>query len=60
MDRLFIISPHASSGGLPAFVLKKIEVLINDFDIYFIEWENLSNDYVVQKNKIKHFIHKTH
>lgn len=53
MKRLLFITPHLSTGGLPQYLLKKIETLINDFDVYLIEWENVTGDVlVVQREKI--------
>lgn len=53
---MLIITPHLSTGGLPQFVLKKIELLNEYYDIYCIEYDFLSPDYVVQRNKIKHLL----
>jgi hypothetical protein len=52
VKKLLIISPHLSTGGLPQVVCKKIEILRNDFLIKCIEWDFLSGDYVVQRNRI--------
>lgn len=56
MDKLLIIAPHLSTGGQPQFVLKKIESLINTYDVYCIEYNYLSPHYVVQRNQIKNLI----
>lgn len=54
MEKMLIITPHLSTGGLPQFLLKKIEVLINKWDIYLIEWQNITGgNLVVQRNKIE-------
>lgn len=53
MERLVIITPHLSTGGCPQFVLKKIELLKEEFDLHCIEYEYVSPDFVVQRNKIK-------
>lgn len=52
MDKLLLISPHLSTGGLPQFVLNKIEILNKIYDIYCVEYSFLSPDYVIQRNKI--------
>jgi hypothetical protein len=52
VKKLLIVSPHLSTGGLPQVVCKKIEILRNDFLIKCIEWDFLSGDYVVQRNRI--------
>lgn len=52
MEKLLIISPHLSTGGAPQFTLNKIQLLLNDYDIYCIEYDFLSPDYIVQRNRI--------
>jgi len=56
MQKLLYITPHLSTGGLPQYLLKKIEHFKNDFDIHLIEYQDLSWEFVVQKNKIKQLI----
>lgn len=59
--KLLFLVPHLSTGGMPAYVLKKIETLqkyTNKFDIYVVEFSNYSDYYVVQKNKIIDLIPK--
>lgn len=56
MKKLLYITPHLSTGGLPQYLLKKIETFNNQFEIWCIEWSNYSNDFVVQKNKIKNIL----
>lgn len=56
MEKLLIISPHLSTGGCPQFVVKKIEMLQSQFDIYCVEYNFLSPHYVVQRNKIKNLL----
>jgi len=53
MKTLLYITPHLSTGGLPQYLLKKIETFNSEFNIWCIEWNNLSDHFVVQKNKIK-------
>ncbi len=59
MKKLLYITPHLSTGGLPQYLLKKIEYFKNNFDIHVIEYQDLSWEFVVQKNKIKQFIPPT-
>lgn len=56
MKKLLYITPHLSTGGLPQYLLKKIETFNNQFEIWCIEWSNISEHYIVQKNKIKHIL----
>ena len=58
MIKLLLLEGHLSTGGAPQFALKRIQSLINnpEFEIFVIEYENISDDYVVQKNAIKSLI----
>lgn len=52
MKTLLIITPHMSTGGLPQFVLKKVELLKDYYNVVVVEWTCLAWDYVVQRNKV--------
>jgi len=53
MKKLVYIAPHLSTGGMPQYLYKQIEMLINDFDIYCIEWSDVTGGVlVIQKDKI--------
>jgi len=54
--RIMFLAPHLSTGGMPAFLLKRIEVLKDSADIFVVEYECLSLDYVVQRNAIKELV----
>ena len=49
--KILYITPHLSTGGAPQYLLKKIELLYNDNDIYVIEYNDYGS-YRVQKDKI--------
>lgn len=53
--KVLFLLPHISTGGCPQFCLKRIEVLqkFTEIEIFVVEYQNYSDDYVVQKNKIK-------
>ena len=53
--RVLFLAPHLSTGGMPAFLLKRIELLkqYTDIEVYVVEYQNYSDEYVVQKNKIQ-------
>lgn len=52
--RLFFIAPHLSTGGMPQYLFKQMESLIDDFDVWCLEWDNVTGGVlVVQRNKIK-------
>lgn len=48
------IAPHLSTGGMPQFLLKRIETLKNftDVEIFVVEYQCHSLDFVVQRDKI--------
>lgn len=53
MKKLLYVAPHLSTGGLPQYLYKKIELLINDYDIYVVEYSNVTGGVlVVQRNRI--------
>jgi len=56
--RVLFVAPHLSTGGMPAFLLRRIQALQahTNIDIYVVEYANHSNDYVVQKNQIKQLV----
>ena len=56
--RVLYLAPHISTGGMPAFLLRRIETLLQytDVDIQVVEFKNYSDEYVVQKNKIKELV----
>lgn len=53
MQKLLFLTPHLSTGGLPQYLLKKIELLKNDFVVYVIEYANVTTQYRVQRDKIE-------
>ena len=52
--KLLFITPHLSTGGMPQFVLKQIETMREEYDIYVAEWEDVTGGvYVVQRKAIE-------
>lgn len=51
--KILYITPHLSTGGLPQYLTKKIELLYQDHEIHVVEYDNISSDFVVQRNKIQ-------
>jgi FkbM family methyltransferase len=49
--KLVYITPHLSTGGMPEYLRKKIELLKNDFDIWVLEL-NYEPNYNSIRNKI--------
>lgn len=57
MKKLLYIAPHLSTGGLPQYLAKKIELLKDSYDIHTIEYEDFTGGVlVVQKSKIKNLL----
>jgi len=56
--KILFLAPHLSTGGMPSFLLRRIEALISyeDLELFVIEYSNFSNEYVVQKEQIKKLI----
>jgi FkbM family methyltransferase len=54
MQRLLFITPHLSTGGLPQFLVKQLEVLQGKYDLYVIMYNDIGGEqYAVQKNRVK-------
>jgi autotransporter strand-loop-strand O-heptosyltransferase len=56
--KILFLAPHLSTGGMPSFLLRRIESIINneEFEIFVVEYDNISDEFVVQKNKIRSLI----
>jgi len=54
--KLLFLAPHLSTGGMPSFLLKRIQLLNDLFDIYVVEYECLSDIYVLHRNQIKDLV----
>ena len=57
--KVLFLAPHLSTGGMPGFLLKRLEVLNqyhSDVELFVVEYSNFSPVYVVQKNKIKELL----
>jgi len=53
--RLLFVAPHLSTGGMPGFLLKKIQLLKQyypEIKIYVVEYQSYGDAYVVQRNQI--------
>lgn len=51
------IAPHLSTGGMPQYLCKQIELLKEEFNVYCIEWSDVTGGVlVVQRNKIKNLL----
>lgn len=56
--RVLFLAPHLSTGGMPQFLLKRIQLLkqFNIADILVVEYQCHSLDFVVQRNQIKDLV----
>lgn len=52
MKSIVFITPHLSTGGCPQYLLKKIELLKETYEIYVIEYAYVAPAFVVQRNKV--------
>jgi autotransporter strand-loop-strand O-heptosyltransferase len=53
--KVLYLTPHLSTGGMPQFVLKRIQELQKHKDkieIFLVEFSQFSDEYVVQRNEI--------
>lgn len=52
-QKILFIAPHLSTGGMPQYLFKQIESIIDDMEVYCIEWDNVTGGkLVVQRDKI--------
>ena len=53
VKKLLYIAPHLSTGGLPQYLTKKIELLKDEYEIHLVEWVDVTGGrLVVTKNKV--------
>ena len=52
--KILFVAPHLSTGGMPAFLLKRIQALqtLPNVSIQVVEYQCYSKDYVVQRDEI--------
>ena len=61
--KLLFLAPHLSTGGMPGFLLKRIELLqahCPELEIFVVEHGFYGDAYVVQRDKIKDILPKNH
>ena len=55
--KVLILTPHLSTGGCPQYLLEFLINHLKDFkDCIVVEHSNFSNEFIIQKNKIKDLI----
>jgi autotransporter strand-loop-strand O-heptosyltransferase len=61
--KLLYITPHLSTGGMPQFVLKRIQSLRkfkDEIEVFLVEYSQFSSTYVVQRNEIIKLLGEDH
>ena len=59
MQKILFIAPHLSTGGMPQYLYKQMESIVNDFDVYCVEWDNITGGkLVIQRDKIQKLLGK--
>ena len=61
--KLLYLTPHLSTGGMPQFVLKRIQELQkykDQIEIFLVEYSQFSDTYVVQRDKIIDILDNNH
>ena len=51
MQKLLYVTPHLSTGGAPQYLLRKLELLIDDYDVHVIEFQDFGI-FRIQKDQI--------
>ena len=51
MKKLIYVTPHLSTGGAPQYLLRKLELLIDDYDVHVIEFQDFGI-FRIQKDQI--------
>jgi len=54
--RILFVAPHLSTGGMPQYLYKCIEKLLPEGEIYCVEYNNLSDEFVVQRQRIQNLL----
>lgn len=55
--KLLFITPHLSTGGLPQYLVKEIELLKNHYDLYVIMYNDVGGEtFKVQKDRVRALI----
>lgn len=61
MKKIIFIAPHLSTGGLPQYLFKKMELLKNRLEVFCIEYENITGGVlVIHRNRITNLLDDQH
>jgi autotransporter strand-loop-strand O-heptosyltransferase len=60
--KILYLAPHLSTGGMPAFLLRRIQEMQEwtEHEIYVAEWTKYSDAYTVQRDQIEKLLDKDH
>ena len=55
IKKIVYLAPHLSTGGMPQFVLKRIQAMLKnkEFELYVVEYTQYSTNYVVQREQLQ-------
>ena len=56
MKKIMYIAPHLSTGGIPQYLLHRVESLCKSESVTVIEYSNYSNEFTVQKDAFKQLV----
>ncbi len=52
--KILFIAPHLSTGGMPQYLLKKIQLLKSSCEIYCVEYQNITGGHlIIQRRQIE-------
>jgi len=57
MQKLLYVTPHLSTGGAPQYLLRKLELLIDEYDVHVIEFQDFGI-FRIQKDQIIELLKK--
>lgn len=55
-SKILYLAGHLSTGGMPSFLLKQVELLNDLYDIHVVEYQFFTADFVVHRNAIKEIL----
>jgi FkbM family methyltransferase len=56
VKKVLFVVPHLSTGGMPQYTLSLIKKIINDVDVYCVEYSMISPTFVVQRTQIEQLL----
>jgi autotransporter strand-loop-strand O-heptosyltransferase len=53
--KIVYLAPHLSTGGMPQFVLKRVQAMLRSdkFEVYVVEYTQYSTQYIVQRTQLQ-------